>query len=53
MKKTRRSKTKPIRDNEIDTFCQGVKDILSKINERCDGKKNRKKTGQESLTCVR
>lgn len=53
MKKTRRPKNKPIRENEIDTFCQGVKDILSKINERCDAKKSHKKTKQESLTCVR
>ena len=47
MKKTKSPRKKRLKKVDIDQFCQGVEDVLSKISERCEAKtkkKRRKKT---------
>jgi hypothetical protein len=47
MKKTKSPKKKLLKNEDIDRFCQGVEDVLSKISERCEAKtvkKQRKKS---------
>ena len=41
MKKQKRSKNKNFQDKDIEHFCQSVKTILTKINERCAPKSRR------------
>lgn len=41
MKKQKRSKNKRFKDKDIEHFCESVKTILSKINERCGPRPSR------------
>ena len=62
MKKQKRLKNKHLTDTEIELFCRGVEEVLTKITDRCShkgsketdkrGHKNNKQTDEEELiTC--
>ena len=41
MKKKKSTKSKRFKDQDIEHFCQSVKTILTKINERCGPRQSR------------
>ena len=43
MKNQKRFKNKQMTDTEIEIYCQGVDEVLTKIKNRCDAKEKKKK----------
>jgi hypothetical protein len=43
MTKTKRYKHKGVKDEDIDLFCNGVEEVLAKINDRVGAKQNKKR----------
>jgi len=43
MKNKKRFKNKQMTDTEIEIYCQGVDEVLAKIKDRCDAKKEKEK----------
>jgi hypothetical protein len=43
MKNQKRFKNKQMTDTEIEIYCQGVDEVLTKIKDRCDAKEKKKK----------
>jgi hypothetical protein len=50
MKNQKRFKDRLITDTEIETYCQGVDEILTKINNRCSPKKKKKRKDEDAMT---
>ncbi len=52
MKEEKRLKGKKLKESDIDEYCKGVEQTLTKIYKRCGNKKSRKKTKKELVYCL-